>query len=63
MMAAAFGIALTIIAVGVTGQSRADYLPRERPGTLLVGHFSAEDLGAVRAAIRQELPRNAHHAE
>ncbi|MFB4262338.1 hypothetical protein [Nonomuraea sp. GTA35] len=56
MIATAFGIALTIIAVGVTGQSRAGYLPQARPGALLVGHFSAADAGTVRAAIERELP-------
>ncbi|MEV0200117.1 hypothetical protein [Nonomuraea sp. NPDC050691] len=56
MLATAFAVALTIIMVGVTGQSGADYLPRARPGTLLVGQFSAERASAVRAAIQQELP-------
>ncbi|MGW0805132.1 hypothetical protein [Nonomuraea sp. NPDC002799] len=63
MMATAFGIALTVIAVGVTTQSRAEYAPQARPGTLLVQSssivsepFSAADAGTVRAAIERELP-------
>ncbi|MEV6034158.1 hypothetical protein AB0L65_23600 [Nonomuraea sp. NPDC052116] len=56
MLATAFGIALTIIAVGFTAQLRAEYVPRARPGTLLVGHFPAEHVGTVRAAIQRELP-------
>ncbi|MFC7099574.1 hypothetical protein ACFQQB_03180 [Nonomuraea rubra] len=36
MMATAFGLALTVVAVGETAQSRAEYLPRGRPGSLLI---------------------------
>ncbi|GAA4527062.1 hypothetical protein [Nonomuraea ferruginea] len=64
MMATAFGIALTIIAVGETTQSRAEYSPQARPGSLLIRPtalfvqqpFSAADANTVRAAIEQELP-------
>lgn len=63
MMATAFGIALTVIAVGETTQSRAEYSPRARPGSLLVRPsalfaqpFSAADAGTVRTAIERELP-------
>ncbi|MFC5824147.1 hypothetical protein [Nonomuraea insulae] len=63
MMATAFGIALTVIAVGETTQSRAGYAPRARPGALLVvpgtlyaDRFPAADAGTVRAAIERELP-------
>lgn len=63
MMATAVGIALTVIAVGETTQSRAEYSPRARPGTLVVQSsamfaepFSAANAGTVRAAIERELP-------
>ncbi len=63
MMATAFGLALTVIAVGETAQSRAEYLPRGRPGSLLVQSssmfirsFSAADAAAVRATMERELP-------
>ncbi|MET7338997.1 hypothetical protein [Nonomuraea sp. NPDC005650] len=56
MVATASGLALAIIATGVTEQSRAAYVPQARPGTLLVGYFSPEQAGAVRAAIQRELP-------
>ncbi|MGP4101764.1 hypothetical protein [Nonomuraea sp. KM90] len=64
MLATAFGIALTVVAVGETAQSRAEYSPRARPGTLLVRSgtlfapffSSAADAGTVRAAIERELP-------
>ncbi|MDR8411000.1 hypothetical protein MTP10_19965 [Nonomuraea sp. 3-1Str] len=63
MMASAVGIALTVIAVGETTQSRAAYSPQARPGTLsvrpnalLAQPFSAADAGTVRAAIERELP-------
>ncbi|MEU7739227.1 hypothetical protein [Nonomuraea sp. NPDC049158] len=56
MMATSFGIALTIVAVGMTAQDRAAYSPSARPGTLLVRLFSAEQAGPVRAAIQRELP-------
>ncbi|MDX3105202.1 hypothetical protein [Nonomuraea angiospora] len=56
MMTTALGVALTIIAVGVTAQSEAAYSPLARPGTLLVGHFSAEHADSVRTAIQRELP-------
>lgn len=55
-MATSFGVALTIIAVGMTAQDRAAYSPSARPGTLVVRPFSAEQAGAVRAAIQRELP-------
>ncbi|MEO3794213.1 hypothetical protein ABGB14_28695 [Nonomuraea sp. B10E15] len=55
-MATAFGIALTIIAVGATAQLRADYLPRARPGALLVSPLSPADMDAVRTAMQRELP-------
>lgn len=55
-MATSFGIALTIIAVGMTTQDSAAYSPSARPGTLSVRSFSAEQAGAVRAAIQRELP-------
>ncbi|TDC99765.1 hypothetical protein E1292_30690 [Nonomuraea deserti] len=55
-MATAFGVALTIIAVGATAQSRAAYLPRARPGALLVSPLSSAGTDAVRAAIQRELP-------
>ncbi|MDF2705058.1 MAG: hypothetical protein K0R62_710 [Nonomuraea muscovyensis] len=63
MMATAFGLALTVIAVGETTQSKAEYLPLGRPGSLLVrsspaylGPFSAEKAATVRAAMERELP-------
>ncbi|MEV6158983.1 hypothetical protein AB0L53_52510 [Nonomuraea sp. NPDC052129] len=63
MMASAFGIALTVIAVGQTTQSRAEYSPRARPDTLLVqpnplfaGPFSAADAETIRAVIERDLP-------
>jgi hypothetical protein len=56
MLAMAFCVALTIVAVGVTAMSRADYHPQARPGALLVEHFSAEHADAVRTAIQHELP-------
>jgi hypothetical protein len=63
MVVTAFGIALTIIEVGQTTQSRAEYYPQARPGTLLVRSggwirepFSVADAGTVRAAIERELP-------
>ncbi|GGK83656.1 hypothetical protein Ppa06_42840 [Planomonospora parontospora subsp. parontospora] len=63
MMATAFAVALTVIAVGETTQSRAQYSPRARPGSLLVRpsalftqSFSAADAGTVRAAIEREFP-------
>ncbi len=64
MMATAFGIALTVISVGETTQSRAEYTPRARPGSLLIRSsalfaqqpFSAADAGTVQAAIERELP-------
>ncbi|MFG1966890.1 hypothetical protein [Nonomuraea sp. NPDC049028] len=63
MMASAFGIARTVIAVGQTTQSRAEYSPRARPGTLLVqpsllfaGPFSAAVADTVRAVIERDLP-------
>ncbi|MFG3441561.1 hypothetical protein ACGF0J_30325 [Nonomuraea sp. NPDC047897] len=63
MTATAFGLALTVIAAGETTQSRAEYLPRGRPGSLLVqsspaylGPFSAEEAATVRAAMERELP-------
>ncbi|GAA3171157.1 hypothetical protein [Nonomuraea roseoviolacea] len=55
-MATALGIALTVVAVGMTGQSSAQYVPRARPGALLVGYFEAGHLGDVRAAVQRELP-------
>ncbi|MEO3892108.1 hypothetical protein [Nonomuraea sp. B5E05] len=55
-MATASGIALTIIAAGATAQLRADYLPRARPGALLVSPLPPADMDAVRAAIQRELP-------
>ncbi|MBT2230298.1 hypothetical protein [Nonomuraea sp. NEAU-A123] len=55
-MATSFGIALTIVAVGMTAQDRAAYSPSARPGTLVVRSFPAEQAGAVRAAIQRELP-------
>lgn len=55
-IATAFGVALTVVAVGMTGQSRAHYLSQARPGTLLVHHFSAADAGTAREAIQRELP-------
>ncbi|MFD1540605.1 hypothetical protein [Nonomuraea guangzhouensis] len=55
-MATSFGIALTIVAVGMTTQDRAYYSPSARPGALVVKYFSAEQAGAVRAAIQKELP-------
>ncbi|PZG21225.1 hypothetical protein [Nonomuraea aridisoli] len=64
MTATAFGMALTVIAVGEATQSRAEYSPRARQGTLLVqpstlfgvSSFSAADAGAIRAAMERELP-------
>ncbi|MEV0597002.1 hypothetical protein [Nonomuraea cavernae] len=63
MTATVFGVGLTVIAVGQTSQSRAEYSPRARPGTLVVRSsaflaepFSAADAGAVRAAIEREIP-------
>ncbi|MEU8108384.1 hypothetical protein AB0C18_32205 [Nonomuraea muscovyensis] len=63
MMATALGLALTITTVGETTQSRAEYLPLGRPGSLLVrsspaylGPFSAEEAATVRAAMERELP-------
>ncbi|KAB8194755.1 hypothetical protein FH608_016415 [Nonomuraea phyllanthi] len=63
MMVTALGVVVTVIAVGETTQSRAEYLPRARPGTLLaepdtfLGEpFSAADAATVRAAIERELP-------
>ncbi|MEV0161297.1 hypothetical protein [Nonomuraea fuscirosea] len=59
----AFGLALTIIAVGQTAQSSAEYQPSGRLGSLLVRPastiglpFSAADAVAVRAAMERELP-------
>ncbi|MBB6557088.1 hypothetical protein [Nonomuraea rubra] len=52
-----------LIAVGETAQSRAEYLPRGRPGSLVVhsgpvslGPFSTADAATVRAAVERELP-------
>ncbi|WP_344471696.1 hypothetical protein [Nonomuraea monospora] len=63
MLATGAGLALTIIAVGQTAQSRAAYLPQGRPGSLLVqsnhafmGLFSATDAATIRAAMERELP-------
>jgi hypothetical protein len=63
MMATAFASALTVVAVGETTQSRAEYSPQARPGTLLVRpsamfarSFPAADVGTVRAALERELP-------
>ncbi|WP_433511888.1 hypothetical protein ACQP2T_50235 [Nonomuraea sp. CA-143628] len=56
MMATSFGVALTIVAVGMTAQDRAAYSPSARPGTLVVRLFSGDQAGAVRAAIQRELP-------
>ncbi|TYB55020.1 BCD family MFS transporter [Nonomuraea sp. PA05] len=63
MLTSGFGLALTIIAVGETTQSRAEYLPQGRPGSLLVQSryvylepFSAVDAATIRAAIERELP-------
>ncbi|GAA2846648.1 hypothetical protein [Nonomuraea rubra] len=63
MMATAFGLALTVVAVGETAQSRAEYLPRGRPGSLLIqpssthlGVFATADAAAVRAMMERELP-------
>ncbi|GGL33909.1 hypothetical protein [Planomonospora parontospora] len=56
MTATAFAVALTIIALAMTAQDRAQYQPQARPGTLLVRSFSAEETAAVRAAVQRELP-------
>ncbi|MFG1948658.1 hypothetical protein [Nonomuraea sp. NPDC048826] len=63
MMATASGLSLTIIAVGTTAQSRAEYSARGRPGSLSVwpspaylGPFSAVDVATVRATMERELP-------
>ncbi|NRQ34676.1 hypothetical protein HII36_22975 [Nonomuraea sp. NN258] len=67
MLTTAFGVGLTVVVVGKTAQSRAEYVARARPGALSVrmngyflgsfsGSFSAADVTAVRAAIERELP-------
>ncbi|MFB9477257.1 hypothetical protein [Nonomuraea salmonea] len=63
MMATAAGIGLTVVVAGQTTQSRAEYVPLGKPGTLLVrsnppvlGPFSDADTATVRAAMERALP-------
>ncbi|MEV4799285.1 hypothetical protein AB0K18_04655 [Nonomuraea sp. NPDC049421] len=63
MMATAAGVGLTVVVAGQTTQSRAQYAPLGKPGTLLVrpnppalGPFSDADTATVRAAMERALP-------